>query len=462
MGYDGTVSYNGPEITLENILAILSSSPDSAIALLLALLNIVIIIRYLRRFGFYYKGRYNFTLVSILLGLYGVVMVVPSPIFFADSQSPSRYAYLISVQACPVLMIAGASLASAVMGRQARVRLDHFFCGPIRGITTGNSAALKMMYGIFLAVSIVTFIAMLLTMPYVPLIGAMTNYGDVAGLDVRLSVYTMPMALQWLYALNVRLLLPFCVLYTYIMKRAGHSAGTAFYLTLTWTMACALLTFERQMPLGTFGLLFLASAVIGGRSKMLQKGLVLLGGITAGGIVSLLQYNKALVDVTESVRTFLVGRVWINPAWFASVMFERFGDGPFLLGKTIRLVGLFSDEYRNITSIGFLTDMWVNFGWIGVLCGPVVVGFVLQWIQLRYFRTRTVSNLIIYTIFTINGMWLVYSNMLLTMAVSVFGIGIAYLALTETFTQNMIPTMRHDRRIPPAGSTVISRFPAGA
>jgi hypothetical protein len=175
----------------------------------------------------------------------------------------------------------------------------------------------------------------------------------------------------------------------------------------------------------------------------------------AGGFVSLLQYNKALVDVTEAVRIFLIGRVWINPAWFASVMFERFGEGSFLLGKTIRLVSLFSDSYRNITSIGFLADMWVNFGWIGVMCGPVILGFLLQWIQLRYFRTRTVSNLVIYMIFAINSMWLVYTNMLSTMAVTVFSIGIAYMALTEMLMQKAnvrssrgAPKMSYDRDTP--------------
>ena len=259
------MSYSGPIITIETILTILSSAQDSGFALLLVVLNIVIVVLYLRRFGFYYKGRYNFTLVSALLGLYGLVMVLPSPIFFAESQGPNRYAYLIAVQACPLLMIIGASLAGAIMGPQARACLDQFFRGPIRSRTPGSSSALRTIYGTFLGVSMVTFIAMVFTMPYVPLIGAMTNYGDVGSLDVRLSVYTMPMALQWLYALNLRFLLPFCVLYTYIVKRAGQSSGMAFYLTLAWTMAFSLLTFERQMPLAIFGLLFVASAVVGGR-----------------------------------------------------------------------------------------------------------------------------------------------------------------------------------------------------
>ena len=189
----------------------------------------------------------------------------------------------------------------------------------------------------------------------------------------------------------------------------------------------------------------------------LRKGLVLLGGITAGGIVSLLQYNRAVVDVTEAVRTFLVMRVWINPAWYASVMFERFGEGSFLLGKSIRLVGLFSDSYRDdIKSFSFVADMWVNFGWIGVLCGPILYGFMLQYMQLRYFRTRTVSTLIVYMIFTINSMWLVYTNMLPTMAVSVFGIGIVYLAFAEMASRKpsvrsypAFPEMTQDRGTSP-------------
>src|ERR1022692_3600725 len=450
------MSYSGPVITIENFLAVLSSAPDSGIAVLLALLNVAIIALYLRRFGFRHKGRYNFTLVSMLLGIYGVVMVVPSPIFFADSQSSNRYAYLISVQACPVLMIVGASAASALMGQRARARLDHFFRGPILGITTENSTVMRIMYGSFLAVSIVTFIAMVLTMPYVPLIGAMTHYGAADRLEVRLSVYTMSEGLQWLYALNLRLLLPFCVLYTYIMKRAEHSTRLAFYLTHTWTIVYSLLTFERQMPLAIFGLLFVASAVIRGRAKMLQKGLLVVGGMIAGGFVSLLQYNKALVDVTEAVRVFLIGRVWINPAWYASVMFARFGEGSFLFGKTIRLVSLFSESYRgDVKSFSFVADMWVNFGWIGVICGPIIYGFTLQWIQLRYFRTRTASNLIIYMIFALNSMWLVYTSMLPTMAISVFSLGIAYMALTEMLTHKahvrsspLAPTRRYDRGDP--------------
>lgn len=374
----------------------------------------------------------------MLLVIYGFAMVIPSPLFFADYQGPNRYAYLISVQACPTLMILGASIAGEMMGARARESVDRFFSGPILTPTPGQSAAMETTYWCLLGLSIATFAGVVSTMEYVPLFVALKGHAEyVSSDDIRYSVYTMPLAVQWLHALNLRLLLPFCVLYKYIMKSIGRATATGFYLTLLWAMFCSFLTFERQMPLAICGLLVMASLVIGGRSKMLQTGIFLLGGLTAGGVLSFLQYNKEVTDVSGAVQQFTVMRLWINPAWFASVMFQDFGEGTFLFGKTIRLVGLFSDSYRDITSIGFLADMWVNFGWVGVIVGPIVYGFFFQWIQLRYFGTRTVSNVIVYMIFGINAMWLVYTNMLLTMAVSVFGIGVTYFTLAQRHSANV-------------------------
>ena len=44
----------------------------------------------------------------------------------------------------------------------------------------------------------------------------------------------------------------------------------------------------------------------------------------------------------------------------------------------------------HFTSV-FITEMWANFGWIGVICGPLWVGFVIYTVHCLFLRGHKVT-----------------------------------------------------------------------
>ena len=85
--------------------------------------------------------------------------------------------------------------------------------------------------------------------------------------------------------------------------------------------------------------------------------------------------------------------------------------------------------YESFSSVGFAGDLWANFGWPGIIVGSVLMGLVLQSIQLRAFREKTAPTLAIYVLFLVNELWLLYGSVLSTMVVTVFAAGLLLLRL---------------------------------
>jgi len=105
----------------------------------------------------------------------------------------------------------------------------------------------------------------------------------------------------------------------------------------------------------------------------------------------------------------------------ARVTFEEFDTAEkFLYGKSIRLLSLFGVEFHSVTSPSFIAELWLNFGWFGVIVGTVALGFVLQFIQLTFFKKKTAPILSAYILLILNGAWLIYGHVFSTMSVSVY------------------------------------------
>ena len=124
--------------------------------------------------------------------------------------------------------------------------------------------------------------------------------------------------------------------------------------------------------------------------------------------------------------------MFFDPSYVALRYSGQFRDEPLLLGRPmIRPLGLLWPEwYVHVVSPSSVGDLWIDFGWLGVLCGVAAVGFALQFLQLCFFKQKTPSTAACYCLLVLNGAWGIYGRLFGTMVLSVFIGTTLYLVLS--------------------------------
>lgn len=410
------------------------------------------------------------TLPSFFIVAYIILMPLPSIIWFYHSVHRIRYTYFLAVQSVLISFPLGVGLANIFFRHPARVITD--FLSPSLSKTRHDSYLLPF-YTFMLFSSILIIAALALTMDYVPLFGALTGYGKISGKLVRHSIYRVPDSIHYAHALAMRMLLPFCLLYSYFMaylyKRGWKCT---FWITVLFGSFSSLLTFERVYPLSLFVLLALAvyfknsqqisnihrpsmsEIFIVSKSRIRFAVLILaifVLAIFAGAIISRTQYNLPLDlrSLWNALIAFPIRRIWLNPSYMAYIHFEEFNNAPtFLYGRSIRLLSLFGVKFHHTVSPSFVADLWINFGWFGVIIGTIIIGFILQFIQLWLFRRKSIPTLIIYIMLLLNAVWLIYGHVLSTMVVSVYLLSILFLLFLLPIVEEAMGVMRSGVPIP--------------
>lgn len=392
------------------------------------------------------------TLPSFFIAAYIILMSLPSTKWFYSSNHPIRYTYFLAVQSVLISFPLGVLLANVLFidpsGPSIIVK-DFLYSSLSK---TRHDSYMFPFWILMLISSILIVTIYILTSDYVALIGGLTAYGEMTGAFVRSSIYREPDTVQYAHALTIRLFLPFCVLYSYF-KAYIYKGGSKylFWITFLLAMFASLLTFERVYPFSLFILIALAIYFKNNQltytirfpalSKihLVSKSTIRLVIFTlaifalamlVGGIVSWTQYSLSfnLTSAWNISIKFFINRVLLDPSYMAYIYFEEFNHpSTFLYGKSIRLLSLFGVEFHHIVSPGFVADLWVNFGWFGVLMGSAVIGFILQFIQLRLFRKKSILTLSFYIILLLNGAWIIYGHVLATMVVSVYLLSVLFL-----------------------------------
>ncbi len=384
------------------------------------------------------------TIPSFFVAIHILLMSLPSIVwFYAYPDDPIRYTYFLAMQSVLVTFPIGMVFANVLCGDlSAPVRVaKRFFLDPLEK-SPDDQLAFK--YWLIMIVASATVATVyLLTSPYVPLIGAITSYGQVEAAAVRRAIVAEGTVIHYGHALTARLLLPFCLLYSYFMAYLyGGRWRLLFWPTLGVAAFVSALTFDRMFPFSV--MLYLVLAVYFKYDDMKVKGTVrargkrmstarLLGYVAAllfvsmlvGGIVSLTQFNKPMdlnIIGTESFA-FFINRVGLDASYMAFIYFLEFNDpSKFVWGKSIHVLvsKAFGVEFYPTISPSFLAELWVNFGWFGVLFGAGLVGFVLQLVQVKVFDRKTVPSLSFYIVMLLNGAWIIYGHLLATMVISVY------------------------------------------
>lgn len=386
------------------------------------------------------------TIPSFFVAMYILLMSLPATVwFYAAPQNPIRYTYFLAMQSVLISFPIGMFFANALfrdVALPSRI-VGRFFSSPL--VKSGEDRYAFRVYVIMLALAVLVATVYLLTSGYVPLIGALTAYGQVEGSIVRRSVVAEGIPIHYGHALTARLLLPFCLLYAYFMSYVyGGRWRSLFWPTLGVAAFVSSLTFDRMFPLSVVLFLVLAiyfkfddmaarAAVTGRRRRRGMYKVRLVGYVAAllfvsmlvGGIVSLTQFNLPMnLEIIRVQSTaFFVNRILLDAAYMAYLYFEEFDTASkFLYGRGFHvLVSLvLGVEFYPTISPSFVASLWVNFGWMGVLVGAALVGFVLQLIQLTVFNRKTVPALSFYIIMLLNGAWIIYGHLLATMVISVY------------------------------------------
>jgi len=440
--------YRGPELTLKYLWELLTSGTSDGLlgvgGLIFAILSFLFLKRCL--LGKSLKLS-RLTLPSFFITAYILIVSLPSVIWFLTSTNAARYTYFVAVQSVPVLFLIGVRVANVLFRYPSRIITG--FLSP--SLSKDRHDSYIFPFYIFMIASSVVIITVYITMAdLVPLLRSLAAYGETEGDLVRRSITRMPEVIQYAYALAVRFCLPFAVLYSYFMAHLYKREWKyTFWIIVCWTLFASLLTFERQHPLALF--ILLALAIYFKNNQAISKiHLVLFAlAIFVGGIVSRTQYQHEinLAEIPKYATHFLVMRVWVDPSYMGSYYFEKYNDATtFLHGRSIRLLSFFGGEFEHITPPGFVADLWINFGWLGVIMGTISIGFLLQFIQLRFFRKKSILTLMVYILFLLNIVWLIYGSVLSTMVVSVYLLSALFL-IALTITEGAVAVSRHNQRV---------------
>jgi len=370
------------------------------------------------------------TIPSFFLIAYIILGVVPSTIMFYNSLHPIRYTYFLATQSVLITFPLGVFLANTFFRNPSRI-IERFLSSSI--VKTKQDRYFTPIFLVMIMFSIAIITIYINVADYVPLFGSISNYGEMDAEWVRFSIYRVPEAVQYAYALTVRFFLPFCTLYAYFMTHAYKSRWKyVFWLVFILSAISSSLVFERSNILGLFILLGLACCFKdGNKTKLKQLFIFAIAIFIVGGIISTAQYNSPFAGaqgIWNSAKTFLISRIFLDPSYMSYFYFEMFSDpSTFLYGRSIRLFSLFDVEYYPVTSPGFVAELWLNFGWPGVILWTIVIGFLLQFIQLKFFKTKSIPILSGYILLLLNGIWIIYGHVLATMVVSVYSLTILFI-----------------------------------
>jgi hypothetical protein len=424
------MEYKGPVITLWFLIDLLFGNFRGNFALSIAVLNSALIL-FLREWLL--KGSLpfrNITVPSFFLWMYFGLMLLPSTIWFACYQTQASLDFFTVVQLVPILFILGIWGANFYFNSPPTI-ITRFFESDIFHAERIN----KIFFPLFLiagGIEILIAAAYVLSADVVPLFQILVKDG-VRGDSIRLAVYNSEAVLIFLYAFAVRILVPFTVLYPlYMMNRYGRRWAVTFWVSLLVGLFISLLTLERQSSLSLLCLLILSMFFLQGQRLRVRQFVGFLAGIAVlGGLVSLAQYGQTLgaMAVVERAVSYALMRLLLDPSYMTYLIFEDYADSDLLWGATIRFLSLAGVHYEHVTAIGFLADLWINYGWGGVILGPVALGFFLQYVQLRFFTVRSVPAMILYAVIILGAGWLIYSNMLPTMVVAVYAFGLLLMGL---------------------------------
>lgn len=387
-----------------------------------------------------------FTIPSFFMLCYIVLMAGPSIYVFSTMSSPMKYDYFLAVQSVLITFPMGIFLANSMFRGPSGIIENYLFSDIKR---TSYDFEFVPVYRIFLLISFFLLFLYFKFSGHVQLFELIKQYpASIDAEELRFAENELPNSIHFLFEILRRVILPICVLYAYFMSYVYRGRWVyRFWVLLSVTLIINLLTLDRGPFIGLFALLLLAFLLARNKSiwkvsfspKMLL--LIALVALVGGGI-SVAQYQSDFSWGLMLTNSFyvLTYRILQDAAFMCSLAFELFNyDSGLLYGKCIRLFSIlpgfnyvhsvnsynaFSVNAFSLAPVSFVGDLWRNWGWPGIITGPICIGFIYQFVQLKLFREKNVIILSLQVFLILGSILIIHGNLLGVVTTSIFLSGV--------------------------------------
>jgi len=212
-----------------------------------------------------------------------------------------------------------------------------------------------------------------------------------------LNFNEVPREYTYLLQIARRIVLPAVIFGSVVLLRLGsRQFAIPLLLSCILQIVAGAMTFARApfvmlVVALAMGLYFTQPSVFRKFLTVLSS-LVLL--VVVSGSITFLQYNIVDFDIGQVITTgidFSINRAWLVPAAvpinLSFSVFNGYDDSLLLSGS--RLFGLFSgkvigtlqaDSYI-VAPVGYVGDIWRNFGVVGVFLSPIFFGLFFRWLD---------------------------------------------------------------------------------
>lgn len=365
------------------------------------------------------------TIPSFFLLGYLFILVLPAVLLLHTTQSEFKYHYLFALLLGLVCFSAGVWAANlGLIGRSPGMRKETDSHGIVRH---DNDFRFILPFKLSLVIALLIISAFWILSEHIQLIdllrGMPTSDND------RFEQIYLPPALQLLFELARRVILPICALYAFFMNRLyGGNWRLLFIAVFALSFFVAVLTLDRSPPLGLLAMLALAYFVANkgtGRVRWLIIAPIVVLALILGGIISIFQYQSEHISMDQVLATawyVATERIFGSPFTMAIRAFELFNDKTmFLYGEYIRLFSVLPGRVyvESLDGIGpqyaaapvtFIGDLWRNWGWPGVIIGTFSFGCVFQVIHISIFNKATIARTTIYVLLLLGSLQLLHGN----------------------------------------------------
>jgi len=357
---------------------------------------------------------------------YIIMIFFPSFFIAIDKAPPYRNSYLLAVNSVLLTVPLGSFISNFIFRFKIR-EIKLFFSKPIEELIP--SYHIRVVFGIFLAGSLVIMFFYLREVKTIPLFFALKNPGAYSELVLlrEESFKLLETPLKYPYAWLRVFIFPFLVILAlgYYLNTRNRGWLLFFYVSLLLGVFYAGLSLAKMPVAALFLIIFLFIYVYkAGNLKIkfivLSLCLIFLFPFS----IILIKYHGMGIGFVGALKA-IIRRLFKVPAMTLYYYFEIFPEQVgYLYGRSIgRLSNIMGWKYFNTanfvfryifpkgietgqTNAAFIGNLHADFGIVGVIIGGVFAGFLMQSIQIFLLRKRkTILNLAVYS-FLIFAFWL--------------------------------------------------------
>lgn len=226
---------------------------------------------------------------------------------------------------------------------------------------------------------------------------------DFASRDFRfLNFNEVPREYTYLLQIVRRIILPVLIFSLVFLNRLGlEKLNLLIIYAISLQILASALTFARA-PFAMLVTSLLLAFYLSEKSARKRTCYIALGSILfviVGGLITQLQYNIIEFSIMQVISTgidFMLNRAWLVPAAvpinLSFAVYDGYSDSLLLSGSrfvgmlTGNVIGTLQDNSILVAPVGFIGDIWRNFGFIGILLSPIAFTAFFGWLDSRHER----------------------------------------------------------------------------